>query len=100
MSMTLSETMKQCYEARELPAWGDILNAADELDRLSRQLAEAQAERGQLYAEIVKLRTVLDRALQHILGTWPRGDMVRQISDCLSPERPAHAAAMGTTDAP
>jgi hypothetical protein len=44
MSMTLSERMKQCYEAREIPTWGDILNAADDIDRLTRQLADAQAE--------------------------------------------------------
>lgn len=44
MSMTISETMRRCYEARELPTWGEILNAADEIDRLSRQLAEAQAD--------------------------------------------------------
>jgi chromosome segregation ATPase len=44
MSMTLSETMRRCYEARELPTWGDILNAADDLERLTRQLAEARRE--------------------------------------------------------
>jgi hypothetical protein len=74
MSMTLSETMRRCYEARELPTWGDIQNAADEIDRLSRQLAEAQAE----------------------LALW-RASFPGSAE---AVKRDANAAAMGTTNGP
>jgi hypothetical protein len=83
MSMTLSETMRRCYEARELPTWGDILNAAGEIDRLSRQLAEARAG----------CRAALNMVDGN--GFPPDWDRLRKI---VSQEDAAHAAAMGTKE--
>lgn len=81
--MTISETMKRCYEARELPTWGDILSAADEIDRLSRQLAEAQEA-------LESLLCVCDLATHDSYNIYRAVEMAKS--------KLAQSAAMGTTD--
>jgi hypothetical protein len=58
----IAERLRECYDKRELPTWGEMRKAADEIERLHAELHSVHAHLNYLRSKIDLLRKVRDIA--------------------------------------